>query len=262
MLEDAHGDWSKTTWHAGLDYQVTSQNLVYAKADSGYKAGGFTDFGPYKPESLLAYEVGSKNWFLGRRLQANLDAFYYNYKDQQVTEYLLTSTGTNILNAGQSRMYGGELQTTALLTDADQVDFSAAYLHAYYKDFSVAEGPVNVQFAGNQIIQSPTWSLSAGLQHVFPVGSGTLTPRLQSQYRSSSYLQFFNLPWDRQAAYTSTDVLVTYVPPDRKWNVQGYVRNLENSVILTNADNGGPYNAVRYQFAAPRTFGARVQYNW
>jgi len=111
-------------------------------------------------------------------------------------------------------------------------------------------------------LAAPTWSLSAGLQHVFPVGSGTLTPRLQSQYRSSSYLQFFNLPWDRQAAYTSTDVLVTYVPPDRKWNVQGYVRNLENSVILTNADNGGPYNAVRYQFAAPRTFGARVQYNW
>jgi iron complex outermembrane receptor protein len=44
--------------------------------------------------------------------------------------------------------------------------------------------------------------------------------------------------------------------------VQAFIRNLEDTLVLTNADQGGPYGATRYQFAAPQTYGVRLQVNW
>lgn len=84
---------SKTTFHAGLDYQVTPRNLVYAKFDTGYKAGGFTDLGIYDPETVKSYEIGSKNRFFGNTLQLNLSAYLYDYTDQQVSQSIINASG-------------------------------------------------------------------------------------------------------------------------------------------------------------------------
>jgi outer membrane receptor protein involved in Fe transport len=40
----------------------------------------------FKPEFVNAFEVGSKNTLLGGALTANTDAFYYDYKDYQVSQ--------------------------------------------------------------------------------------------------------------------------------------------------------------------------------
>ena len=37
------------------------------------------------PESIDAFEVGTKNTLLGGTLQANVDVWYYNYKNLQVS---------------------------------------------------------------------------------------------------------------------------------------------------------------------------------
>lgn len=263
--ENTSAESDKVTWHAGLDYQLTPANLLYAKVDTGYKSGGFTLVAPYDPETLTAYEIGSKNRFLADAMQVNLAAFYYDYEDQQVTQFIssgpLTGQST-VLNAGSSEIYGAEAETTWLVTDETQLDFSVAYLSAEFTDFDVASGASNLSLEGNKVIQSPEWSLSAGLQHTFVIGGGTLTPRVQSQYRSSSYLTFYNRPNDRQEPYTQTDATLTYKPNDESWSVQAFIRNLEDTLVLTNADQGGPYGATRYQFAAPQTYGVRLQVNW
>jgi iron complex outermembrane receptor protein len=263
--ENSSASSDKVTWHTGLDYQLTPDNLLYAKVDTGYKSGGFTIVAPYDPETLTAYELGSKNRFLGGTLQANFSAFYYDYENQQVTQFIssgpLTGQST-VLNAGASEIYGAEAETTWLMSDADKIDFSVAYLSAEFTDFSVANGASNLSLAGNDVIQSPEWSLGLGYEHSFMFAGGTLTPRVQSQYRSSSYLTFYNRPNDRQEAYTLTDLSLGYARDDKSWSVQAYVRNVENTLVLTNADQGGPYAATRYQFGAPRTFGLRLQVNW
>jgi iron complex outermembrane recepter protein len=71
---DNHYSGHKITWHAGVNYQVTPRNLIYAKADRGYKAGGYTQINTFGPETITAYEVGSKNRFFDNRLELNLDA--------------------------------------------------------------------------------------------------------------------------------------------------------------------------------------------
>jgi outer membrane receptor protein involved in Fe transport len=74
-----------------LDF--TDQTLIYASYARGYKAGGFNPGvqpglnvqSSYLPESIDAFELGTKNTLLGGTLQANADVWYYNYKDLQVS---------------------------------------------------------------------------------------------------------------------------------------------------------------------------------
>lgn len=259
-IENSSSKSNKFTYHAGVDFQVTPRNLLYAKFDTGYKAGGFNNFGlgQYDPETLTAYEVGSKNRFLNNALQVNLSGFYYDYKDQQVSQFIATQASTQIVNAGKSRLYGGEAEVTWLLTPRDQLDLSVSYLHGEFTDLSVANGTSNLSLDGNRTIQSPRWSLSGGFQHEFSVLGGRLTPRVQSQYRSRYFLTVYNRENDRQGAFFRTDASLTYAPDGSKLSIQAYVRNIENKVVISNAEQSALYGGVRYQYDAPRTYGVRV----
>jgi len=79
---DQSQNFTKITWHAGVEYDLAKDSLLYASWDSGYHAGGFAfaEIKPtYAPEFLSAYSVGSKNRFLHDTLQVNAEAFYWRY---------------------------------------------------------------------------------------------------------------------------------------------------------------------------------------
>jgi len=261
QIQDAASDSSKTTYHVGLDWQATPQNLVYGKFDTGYKAGGFTDAAAYAPESIKAYEVGSKNRLLGNTVQLNASAFYYDYSNQQISQFI--DGLTYIRNAGKSQIYGVELDGTALLTDHDRVNAYVGYLHAKFTDFQLAAGSINVQLAGNRPPQAPRASVNLGYQHTFDLpNGGNLVPRVQSHYESVSFLTVYNYPDDRQAGYTRSDAMLTYNSADAKWNVEAYGRNLENRAVLINAQENGLWGTYNYQFGTPRTYGLQATYHW
>jgi iron complex outermembrane receptor protein len=261
LLQDASADSSKTTYHAGLDWQMTAANLLYAKVDTGYKAGGFTDAAPYAPESIKAYEMGSKSRLLGNTVQLNVAGFYYDYTNQQISQFI--DGRTYIRNAGKSQIYGLEIEGSALLTREDRFDGYIGYLHAKFTDFLLASGGTNVQLAGNRPPQSPRLSLNAGYQHRFALPNGAgLTGRVQTHFETTSYLTVNNYPDDRQGSYTRTDAMLTYGSQDDKWSVEAYGRNLEDKAVIINAQENGLWSTYNYQFAEPRTYGVQVSVNW
>ncbi|WP_414901828.1 TonB-dependent receptor [Sphingomonas flavalba] len=251
----------KTTTHFALHWQATPYNLIYFKRDTGYKAGGFSDVQnignvPYGPENITSYEFGAKNRFFDNALQLNLSAYRYDYRDQQISQF--NNGFTAIFNAGKSRIKGVEIEAVAQPAPGLQFDGSIGYLDAKFLDFLVS----NVQYAGNRPPSSPKWQLGAGLQYDIPVGEGTLTPRVQTHYESQSYLAFTNYERERNRAFSRTDLMLTYNAPDRRWSLQGYIRNLENKIVITSASASGLFGAYTYQLAPPRTFGARLTYNF
>lgn len=257
----------KTTVHAALNWQATPRNLLYAKFDTGYKAGGFTDLNIYGPETIKAYEIGSKNRFFDNRLQINLDAYYYDYANQQVSQAALTSAGslgTLILNAGSTKYYGVEVEGVAKLTAADRLNFFLGYNHGRYEDFAVLTSGMNLQMKGHRPPQSPDWSANLGYQHQWNVLGGALTARAQTHYESGSYFTFYNYGADSQPAYFRSDAVITYAPDSGKWQLEGYVRNIEDRLILANAQNPASttYLAYRYQYQPPRTYGVKLTVNW
>lgn len=251
-------DWS---YHVGVDYQVTSTSLLYAKVDKGYKSGGFTSLNAYGPEKVIAYEIGSKNRFLANTLQLNVSAFHYDYQDQQVGQ--ITPQGALTLNAGKSRVRGVEAQVEWKATPNDALDLSINWLDAKFKDFAINVGGVNRQQAGNRLMQAPEWSLGGGFEHVFELANGgTVTPRVQGNYRSEQWFSVFNNLNDRQGGYGTLDLSLGYTAPENKWNLQLYARNVTDAAAITSASIGSFSGTNIYQYISPRTFGGRLQVNF
>ncbi|PNU06754.1 hypothetical protein A8V01_00770 [Novosphingobium guangzhouense] len=262
---DNHYSGDQVTWHFGANYQVTPDNLFYAKVDKGYKAGGYTTNSSFGPEQIIAYEIGTKNRFLNNTLQVNLSGFYYDYSDLQTQQEDPATALVYTLNAGKARVWGAELETLWQVTPDTRIDANVAWLDAKYSEFCTVTAdtcPAASDLSGNRLTQAPEWTLSGGIQHDFHLLGGTLTPRVQTRYQSKSYFTFYNTAAEQQGAYWKSDAQITYTPDDGPFSITAYVRNIENKTILTANANAGYASAYLVQFAPPRTYGARLTYSF
>ncbi len=117
-----HQGSSKLTWKVGLDYQVAPQSLLYASVSTGFKPGGGNPGtapavvpANYAPETITAFEVGSKNEFFDRTFVANLAAFYYIDKNMQYHAEDLINFDGGVDNLPKVDIYGFEGEFTAVL---------------------------------------------------------------------------------------------------------------------------------------------------
>ena len=260
--------FDKLTYHMGAEYQLSRQNLLYVKYDTGYKSGGFTETSGYGPETIGSFEIGSKNRFAGNALQLNAAAFHYNYKGQQILQ--VRNNATTVTNAGRTEVWGVEIEGLYAPTRNDRLDLALSWLDSKFKSFVIdgtyrKAGTVllpdgNVDLAGNRSVQAPKWSFNGGYEHRFEFAGGSLTARVQTQVQSSSYLSVYNFEASRQKAYSRSDIILTYQLPGDRVAIEGYVRNLEDRRILTGGDPDNAVGAFLYQFAPPRTYGARLSW--
>jgi iron complex outermembrane recepter protein len=104
------------TGRAVLDYKFSDDSLIYASYSRGYKSGGinpplqpiFAVPEAFTPETIDAFEIGSKNTFLDGGLRLNATAFYYKYKDLQLSRIVArTSVNDNV----DADIYGLELES-------------------------------------------------------------------------------------------------------------------------------------------------------
>ncbi len=269
-------NWSKLTWKAGVDVNVNRRTMLFGTVATGFKDGGYGDGvppnnHPYNPETILAYELGTKNVLFHHRLQVNADAFYDLYKNYQASGLALVAgqPSTVTLNAGKATIDGVELETEALLTRHDELSISASYLHAYFTQFDLPLGDAfnsgPVSYAGNTLPNAPHFTLHLGYQHVFELRNGAaLVPRIDTGWTGKQNLDYHNYALTEQSAYTRTDLSLTYQAP-RTWRVMLYVHNLENNAVLTTAapDPRAITQAIGRQagygiYMAPRTYGVRI----
>ena len=274
---------SKVTWLAGLNYKPNSDTLLFVKASTGFKAGGFDSVGTYKPETNTAFEGGWKQTFGDHgQHQFNLGGFYYDYKDLQVSVLLDTAIGGQIFNAGKARIWGIEASADIALDDRTNFHASANYLNAKYKElfaqFNVFDttGAINggigdldpttpgnqqPNFAGNRPPFSPEWVITAGLDHTFPLGDmGDLTARVNTTFKSKYFTDFYNYRDGTQSALSQTDASLEYKPENGKFSIIGFVKNIEGTRPLTYGSfvSAGPDDIFNWQFGTPRTYGVRL----
>ncbi|WP_242151845.1 TonB-dependent receptor [Sphingomonas sp. BAUL-RG-20F-R05-02] len=270
---------SKPTYLGGIDWSPTARNMVYAKYSTGYKSGGFNSNGSapsvdYGPESVQAWEIGTKNKFLDNRLQVNLDGFYSTYKGYQASQATaVVSSGTGVFNIGSATIYGAEAQVIALLGSA-RLDLNATYLHSRFdKDVGLVSttdpltgNVVSASVAGHALPNAPDFVISGGLEDKIPLGGNgaSLTPRINAKYSTSYYFDVFNYADTRQRQYATADASLTFAPASGHFEVSVFVRNLTDKAVFANAQRN--FTAIPsingYQFQAPRTYGGRFSFNF
>ncbi|MXP29919.1 TonB-dependent receptor [Porphyrobacter algicida] len=124
--------FSRVTGRAVIDYQITPNNLLYFSYSRGYKSGGINPpLSPvfdvpvsFRPESIDAFELGSKNRF--GPLEINATAFYYKYKDLQLSRIVARTSVNDNVNAN---IYGAELEAVIKPAPAMTVNANFSYLH-------------------------------------------------------------------------------------------------------------------------------------
>lgn len=287
----ADASWKSTNWKLGLEYDLGSHSLLYAQAATAYKAGGYFDGvapNTYDPEDIIAYEIGSKNTFLGNKLVLNLSAFYNDYSNLQVSavETIAGEAALVTRNAGVAKIYGIELETNYRVIRNGTFSFIGSWLHARYNEFTLQNGdpfvnnPVNANvqrcysadysqpaprrgdFSGCRLARTPEWSFTTGYTQRFNLGNGgAIEAQAQTRFESGKNLEFHGFANNYQRSFTKTDLSLTYVAPDEAWRLQAYVRNLEDKAVKTistpNAQTGDPTNGTA-DYAPPRLYGVRL----
>ena len=141
-----------TTYRAAADFKITRDNMVYASYSTGAHSGGFntgvvtisgtpTLLG-FEPEIVKAYEIGTKNSFLDRRLTLNAALFYNKYTDLHAQTSIpnpndpLTVIAL-VQNIGEDDAYGVDLEATFRPTERLKLNAAFNRLHAREREYAV-----------------------------------------------------------------------------------------------------------------------------
>ncbi len=175
-LPDIKQNWGEVTGRIGVDWKpelsFTDQTMLYAFFSHGYKGGGANPPGigftkevsytgnvlfqtlPYpdtfEPEYIDAIEVGAKNTLLQGAMTLNLGAFYYDYKDYQVSQI---KERTAVNENFDATVWGLELE--GLFTPTRDLRFNFAL---GYQDTKIGKGQESIDLM-NRTLGDPNYVL-------------------------------------------------------------------------------------------------------
>jgi iron complex outermembrane receptor protein len=260
VFDDAK-TFSSVSGRAGLQYKLTPDANLYVSYDRGTKSGGFfsgettdiNEIGPYKDETVNAYQAGVKTEWLDRKLRANLAVFYYDYQNLQVYQTVVHGLVTEQLftNASAARMYGGELELEATPVRGLDLTVNTALLSAKYRNF-VSEG---ADYSGNTLPSAPKLSIQASAHYEHGLGGGTFVGEIDLAYRSKIYFDTSNAARLSDRDRTFVDGRIGWRLPGDKYEVGVWAKNLFDTTNISDITPVASLGFDQINLGPPRTFG-------
>jgi iron complex outermembrane receptor protein len=237
----------------GFEYDLGPNSMVYADYSTSYRVRGMGGGGPPgggpgggtrpiegqegagstnsdDPEKLKAYTLGAKNRFFENKLQINIAAYYYDYKnyraggndvmawlwdldndligDQSNPQEVYREPYAN--GSGNGRMIGVDISSSAVLTPKDMVSLSVSYIKSewtdlrmvYYYPYTlvVVDEPtphtepvpqLGADFSGKPMMSTPPWNINLTYDHTFSLwNGGSIRASLSTKYKTE-----YRLSW-------------------------------------------------------------------
>jgi iron complex outermembrane receptor protein len=262
-------------WRGDLDYHITDDVMAYGQFSTGFKGGG-VDPRPFyveqavkfNPESLSTYETGIKSGWFDNHLHVNIDGYFSQYRNIQLTLAECGGVGGIPLafgdpcalpyNAGDAHQKGFEMETQ-LRFGGFQADANLGYLDFQYVSLNPATGVT----LGMVTPFTPKLTAGAGLQYTVPFGgAGSLTARIDGNIRSEVWTSAVNGPYNRIAGYTVYNAHLSWDPPKGNWSVIVQAKNLTDKFYWVNvfdlAQTGG--GSVSGIPSAPREIDLEIKH--
>ena len=277
---------TNVTWKAGVEFDAGPRSLIFANVSTGFKAGGLFLGAPpntYRPEHLTAYQVGAKNRFLDNKLQVNLEAFYWDYKDQQVYSF------ANVRPAGFANypinedgwLKGVEAEVVLLPTTNDRISANIVYEDGKYTRYTNPGATLFIPPATTIVVVPastltnvarpaiPKWNGTVSYQHTFDLSSGAdLVFGANAHFESGAWFDLTHRANSYRAGYAMIDGSLTYNASDDKWSVSLFVNNVTNKAVIyggtalvynkSSAYSPPNPNAWTVSIYPPRTYGVRL----
>jgi iron complex outermembrane receptor protein len=192
------------TWTIGVDYKPVEDLMLYTKYSRGYRQGSVNPFGPlgfnrFAEEEVDAYEAGMKFTFSGVHPGTfNIAGLYNDLSDQQLLIATIGGPGgatPGVVNAGKSRIWGTELESSIELFTNFRLDLSYAYL--------------NTELVQAVLPTLPSGSLFSSITRSFDIGESLpLTPD-----HKLSLAGRYALPLPGRVGTVSVGAIYSYTSP-------------------------------------------------
>lgn len=269
-VDDLHRNDHDVSWTGSVNYRLTNQLSLYGTASRGFKSGGFNvdavsaaGIPPaslsFKPENLTNFEVGAKGRLLDGALTFTADAFYDNFANKQVAQFLGTGyPTTSISNAGKARIKGFEIEASAHPTALWTIDGSVSRLHTRYLSFpnaAIVNGAY-ISYTGNRLEGAPNWSANGSIDRRQPIGFGYLTARVEGRWTGSTYFQPDNLAINLQKGYFLYGGRIGVETESGKTSLSVFGKNLGNKGYFVFSRSALGTHQVNY--GEPRTYGIEL----
>ena len=260
---DNHLNFSNVSFKAGINYQATDSILTYATFSQGYKAGGWTTRATtpilvaptFNPEKADTYEAGLKGQFFDHILQANLAAYFTNYKDLQVTVYSGISPVT--INAAQSQIKGVEAEFELAPTRALTLASTFGYIDARYTQ---KDAGTNL---GTMFVNTPKYAVSVNADYVIPLHSGAAVHgHVDYSYKSSIARDAENTPELISPPTNVVGALISYQSPAKNYHADVGVTNLTNDRFIISGQDQSGIGYVAGTYNRPREWYVRFGFKF
>lgn len=281
-IVDTGREWKSPTWRFSLDHDLTDGALVYASYSRGFKSGMYSPFTAtspaVSPEKIDAYEVGTKLDLLDRTLRLNLSAYYYDYKDLQLTVRI---GATNVaFNAASARVKGLDAELIATPVRGLTLRGGLNLLDGQYGAFPnapftlpapaicgnppvQAPGPrtggnatCSGDASGNRMIQAPKFTYNLGANYKLETGVGDFTADVGLYHNSGYFFEPDNRL--RQRPYSVVNAQLSWMPVQH-YRVSLWANNILGEKYFTYLSSTV---TDAYTPAAPSTYGATLAFDF
>lgn len=290
------------TGKAEVQFDAAAGSMEYASVTHGYKPGGVND-NPgavlvphlFQPETINAFEIGSKNRLLGDTLLLNAAAYYYDYRNMQYIANDPVPFKYGIDNIPLAHIVGLELESSYLALDrhlringnlslahgtlvgnfktldakaAAQLTAASpdcAFGGAFFNPGCWAEivaGTPNTN--GNEVPKLPHLQGGVNAAYGSQLGDWQLLSRSEYLYRGPFEYRVFNDGvLDRVGGYSQWNLYFQLTPPGGHLSASLAVSNLFN-VAGINSRYTDPFGTgqTSEQYIAPRQLIASVAYQF
>lgn len=284
----------KFTPTVNVQWHITDDVLAYASYARGFKAGGFDQRnlfldavkGQFEPESVDAYEIGTKTTWLNGRVQLNAAAFRSEYENLQVSTF---DGVVNFLvnNAASATTQGLELEGRFHVTDRLTLATSVGYLDAEWNDYRNAQctaiaqsraltladfsncrinanGLLVQDLTGQSLLMAPKWSGNLFTQYAIPLGDRLeIDAQMNLSFESKKFLAADNDPAMVQTGYAKLDLRIALASVDG-WEIAVLGKNLTDKLTSGHGEDQ-PLQSTNSFFKLtdlPRTIAIQASYNW
>jgi len=277
LTQNQRATYSNLSGKVALNWTIDPHNFLYAFVATGFRPGGLNvpvGLGvpaPFDEEKVTNYEIGWKTGFADGRLRMQVDAYYNDYKNFQVTVGYPTLPifGFELNNPSATKIYGFEAQAEAAFGGLS-LDAGVGWLQSDLGKFFAVDprvvaggtcnpstGPASVSciaLEGHDQTYAPHFTFNLGMQYDFALGGGgnTLTPRINYGHVSEQWATLF----ENRARGDLVEAR-NIVNAQIAWKHGDLVTTLYGSNLTDQHYVGAVNSGLRFA-GAPRQFGVRL----
>lgn len=257
----SRGDWAGKFQ---LDFKPSRDVLFYAGVSRGIRGGGFNatpdgaislERTPFRNETVVSYEGGTKLRLFDGAARLNLSGFYYDYTNYQAFNFFgLFATVSN----NDAYLYGGEVEFSATPLEGLNISLGGAYLRGKVKDLQRPDdGDPNTppEFIDVAPVKAPRYTFNGLISKTFPVGNGELKLQYDFDYQAKSKANLVPSPVTALPSSWMQNARISFGREEFGWEVYGFIRNLANVDRQAFAYDNVFVGLALSSYAPPRTYG-------